>query len=165
MRSAVEPAIQSQMPVQSSRQTAEDAPIPPPGQDAGETADNPAPPPAPVPPVHAVEGPERLAPSPEPVPAPATRVEPQVVNLPEEPPAGRGPQPGSPTVVPALPAPAPPAAPREEQQPPRPAINVTIGRVEVRAVFAPPPQPAPRPQPAPAMSLEEYLKQRDGGRS
>jgi len=47
-----------------------------------------------------------------------------------------------------------------------PTITVTIGRVDVRAVFAPPP-PTPRASrnrtPA-AMSLGEYLKQRNEGR-
>ena len=47
-----------------------------------------------------------------------------------------------------------------------PVVNVTIGRVEVRAVQAPPTQPQRRsdargPRP---MSLEEYLKQRESGR-
>lgn len=45
-----------------------------------------------------------------------------------------------------------------------PRITVTIGRVEVRAT---PPSPPPRPRsqpPAPALSLDEYLKRRDGGK-
>jgi hypothetical protein len=47
---------------------------------------------------------------------------------------------------------------------PRP-VHITIGRIEVRAVH-PPPEPARhRPAPAaPKISLEEYLKQRNGGR-
>jgi hypothetical protein len=48
---------------------------------------------------------------------------------------------------------------------PQPLIRVTIGRIEVRAVS--PPVPAPRPstpRPAPALSLQEYLEQRDGGK-
>jgi hypothetical protein len=47
---------------------------------------------------------------------------------------------------------------------PRP-VHITIGRIEVRAVH-PPPEPVPhRPAPAaPRISLEEYLKQRNGGR-
>jgi hypothetical protein len=40
---------------------------------------------------------------------------------------------------------------------------VTIGRVEVRATTAPAPRVA-QPQPAQAMSLEEHLRQRTGGR-
>lgn len=47
---------------------------------------------------------------------------------------------------------------------PQPVIRVTIGRIEVRAV--PPPVPALRhstPRPAPALSLQEYLEQRNGG--
>ncbi|HEX9867320.1 MAG TPA: hypothetical protein VGC99_01785 [Candidatus Tectomicrobia bacterium] len=47
-----------------------------------------------------------------------------------------------------------------------PAIHVTIGRIEVRAVMRPaPPAPRPRPtQPVPLLSLEDYLKQRNEGR-
>jgi hypothetical protein len=45
-----------------------------------------------------------------------------------------------------------------------PTISVTIGRVEVRAIFAPPPLQRPgRPARLPAMSLDEYHKQRGGG--
>lgn len=43
-----------------------------------------------------------------------------------------------------------------------PTVNVTIGRVEVRAVPAPTP-PASKPRPTPAMTLEEYLKRRAAG--
>jgi len=46
-----------------------------------------------------------------------------------------------------------------------PAIHVTIGRVEVRAVT--PPAPAVKPRraaPSPSLPLEEYLKQRNEGR-
>jgi hypothetical protein len=44
-------------------------------------------------------------------------------------------------------------------------VHITIGRIEVRAVH-PPPEPLPqRPAPAsPKISLDEYLKQRNGGR-
>jgi hypothetical protein len=42
-------------------------------------------------------------------------------------------------------------------------VQVTIGRVEVRAVFAPAPEPAPAPPPAPTMSLEDYLRGREAG--
>jgi hypothetical protein len=48
---------------------------------------------------------------------------------------------------------------------PAPTIKITIGRVDVRAVM--PAMPATRTAPArpgPALSLEEYLKQREGGR-
>jgi hypothetical protein len=48
-----------------------------------------------------------------------------------------------------------------------PAIRVTIGRVEVRAITPPPPRPpAQRTTPArtgPELSLDDYLKQHTGG--
>ena len=52
--------------------------------------------------------------------------------------------------------------------PSEPVIRVTIGRVEVRLVQAPAPIPVNRAParsiPAPALSLDEYLKQRDEGK-
>jgi hypothetical protein len=46
---------------------------------------------------------------------------------------------------------------------PRP-VHITIGRIEVRAVHPPPEPVRHRPAPAaPKISLEEYLKQRNGG--
>lgn len=58
------------------------------------------------------------------------------------------------------------AEPREESSANRPpAIHVTIGRVEVRAVMAPAASPKVAAPAAPKISLEEYLKQRNGGRS
>ena len=45
----------------------------------------------------------------------------------------------------------------------RPIIRVTIGRIDVRAVPPPaPPQQQP-PPPAPGLSLDDYLKERNGG--
>jgi hypothetical protein len=43
-------------------------------------------------------------------------------------------------------------------------IRVSIGRIEVKAMMPPAPPPAsPKPgRPAPRLSLEEYLKQRNG---
>lgn len=43
-----------------------------------------------------------------------------------------------------------------------PSVQISIGRVEVRAVSPPMPQPA-QPRAEPKLSLEQYLKQRDGG--
>ena len=57
-----------------------------------------------------------------------------------------------------LDAPALPASP-----PPGPTIEVTIGRIEVRAT-PPPAQPARERKPRAALSLEEYMRQRNGGR-
>lgn len=45
-----------------------------------------------------------------------------------------------------------------------PVIRVTIGRVEVRAEFPPPPAPAaPRPAAPPPLTLDQYRRQRDRG--
>lgn len=66
-------------------------------------------------------------------------------------------------VPPVAPPVLQPARRSAVEQPPAPRVQVSIGRVEVRAVFAPPPAAPPRPRPAPAMSLDDYLKQRDGG--
>jgi hypothetical protein len=53
---------------------------------------------------------------------------------------------------------------RYQPEPPAPTIQVHIGRIEVRAT-PPPPQPAAKSRPQPATtSLEEYLRQRNGGR-
>jgi hypothetical protein len=50
-------------------------------------------------------------------------------------------------------------------EPAAPVVRVTIGRVEVRAQFpAAPSAPAPRRSRALTLSLEDYLKQRSGGR-
>jgi hypothetical protein len=46
-------------------------------------------------------------------------------------------------------------------------VRVTIGRVDVRAVMSPAPAAPPAQRPArkgPSLSLEDYLKERDGGR-
>ena len=54
-----------------------------------------------------------------------------------------------------------------EPEPPAPTIRVAIGRIEVRAITPPPPPPTQRPapaQPGPALSLDDYLKQRNGER-
>ncbi|WP_322513379.1 hypothetical protein [Chloroflexus sp.] len=80
-------------------------------------------------------------------------------------------QPRRPSV--ALDAPPPRAVPaiaREPVAPTRPPrITVTIGRVEVRAMPPSPPLPSPPPRPrsqppAPKLSLDEYLRRREGGK-
>jgi len=45
----------------------------------------------------------------------------------------------------------------EQAEPP--PVQVTIGRVEVRAVLEPPPKPRSIPTPTPKLSLEDYLRQ------
>ncbi len=54
---------------------------------------------------------------------------------------------------------------RPDSETAAPIVRVTIGRVEVRAQFpsAPSVPVARRPRP-PALSLEDYLKQRSGGK-
>lgn len=46
-----------------------------------------------------------------------------------------------------------------------PDVHIHIGRVELTALQPPPPRPAPRREEKKPMSLDEYLKQRDGRRS
>ena len=60
-------------------------------------------------------------------------------------------------------APTPAPRPREPQREAEPTIQVTIGRVEVRAVPAETPVRPARPAPL-SLSLEDYLRQRNGGR-
>lgn len=51
-------------------------------------------------------------------------------------------------------------------EPPAPTIRVAIGRIEVRAITPPPTPPTQRTTPTrpdPALSLDDYLKQRNGG--
>jgi hypothetical protein len=44
-----------------------------------------------------------------------------------------------------------------------PTIRVNIGRIEVRAIHSTAPLPSPKTQSAPLLSLQDYLKQRNGG--
>jgi hypothetical protein len=68
----------------------------------------------------------------------------------------------------ALPLPRPESVTGRSREPlpptaEEPVIRVSIGRVDVRAVFAPPPAAAPRRRcAAPMLSLDDYLKQKDG---
>ncbi|HEX4953034.1 MAG TPA: hypothetical protein VF017_06540 [Thermoanaerobaculia bacterium] len=52
------------------------------------------------------------------------------------------------------------SAARRSEAPPR--VEVTIGRIEVRATSTPSAAPARRAAGASAMSLEDYLRRRDG---
>jgi hypothetical protein len=59
-----------------------------------------------------------------------------------------------------------PLTPAPREGPPRasaPAVHVTIGRVEVRAIMPGVAAPEPAPSSTPRLSLEDYLKQRNGG--
>jgi hypothetical protein len=49
--------------------------------------------------------------------------------------------------------------------PAAPDVHIHIGRVELTALQPPAPRPAPRREEKKPMSLEEYLRQRDGRRS
>jgi hypothetical protein len=51
----------------------------------------------------------------------------------------------------------------EQQSSSPPAIRVTIGRVEVRAIHTPVPTPKPAKPAPPRISLEDYLRKRDRG--
>jgi len=100
--------------------------------------------------------------SPPPGSARRVAVEPLVQRAMQGTPAGPA-NPHSP--APVMPAPQlPPSQTAQPASRPAPAIHVTIGRVEVRAHFASPPAPsAPPPRPTSVLSLDDYLKQRDGG--
>ena len=53
----------------------------------------------------------------------------------------------------------------QQREAPAPSIRVTIGRIEVRAIM-PAKEPAARPptrRPGPKLSLDDYLKQQNGG--
>jgi hypothetical protein len=53
----------------------------------------------------------------------------------------------------------------QADSPAAPVVNVTIGRVEVRAApSGPAPAARAAPRPDPPQSLGDYLKRRDGGR-
>jgi hypothetical protein len=71
-----------------------------------------------------------------------------------------------PRVFPLAESPLAAQAERRETPESAPIIRVTIGRIDVRAINAPAPQEARRaaPRPAPQLSLEDYLRQRSGGR-
>jgi hypothetical protein len=90
-----------------------------------------------------VEAPHPAPPPGRPTPAPLV-VQPQVI-------PARHPEPAVHTAGPAT-------RPAEAT----PTIQVSIGRIEVRAVPPPPASAKPRAGPAP-MTLEEYLRQRNGG--
>ena len=69
--------------------------------------------------------------------------------------------------VTAAPGPATPpiSGVRSEAAPAaRPTVQVTIGRIEVRAVPPPPASPARREPAGPRVSLDDYLRERNGGR-
>lgn len=72
-------------------------------------------------------------------------------------------QPATESLTPLIVSPA--AASGFERSNDPPHVTVTIGRVDVRAVFSAPAQapPRPAPRPGPAMTLAEYLKQRERG--
>ncbi len=71
--------------------------------------------------------------------------------------------------IPSLPGANQAVTPRHPHDPHPPSrITISIGRVEVRAIPATSPPGAPRSRshgPTPALSLNEYLRRRDGGRS
>lgn len=55
------------------------------------------------------------------------------------------------------------AGPERSTSQPEPIINVTIGRIEVRATMSPQKQAPNRVSHTPVMGLEEYLRRRSGG--
>jgi hypothetical protein len=53
------------------------------------------------------------------------------------------------------------ARPAAMERPSVPRVEITIGRVEVRAVYSPPPPAERKTAARPMLSLDDYLKQRD----
>ncbi|MCL4266854.1 MAG: hypothetical protein KJ069_26980 [Anaerolineae bacterium] len=103
-----------------------------------------------------------------PVPETAAKTKPMLAEVVREQPI----QPAPPTAIPVQTKPFTPASNRPtNHQPvvtkpaePTPTVQITIGRIEVRAT-PPPPAKAEKKQPsAPMMSLDDYLRQRNGGR-
>ena len=70
------------------------------------------------------------------------------------------PRPAAAPAVVARPTPAP--APTAAAAPAPPVVQITIGRVELRAIVTPA-SPRAVPPPAPKLGLDEYLRQRTGG--
>jgi translation initiation factor IF-2 len=138
--------------------------------DARPAAADPTPGPAAAGPRPAPAREARPAPPPRPREQPPDRPAPPAVGRP--PAAGRPPAPAAvrPRVAPARPAARPARSGVPAGGRPRaaagPTIRVHIGRVEVRAVVPAAPAPPPRPArpPGPRLSLEDYLRSRDGDR-
>lgn len=63
----------------------------------------------------------------------------------------------------SLSAPLMPNVPARDAWPPETVINVTIGRIEVRATPPPATKPERQRSAPPVMGLDEYLRQRNGG--
>jgi len=149
------PPIAADAPAQPSIAPPEPLLLPVAPPEAGAFSESPAPaagaPPG-APPPH---------PAPEDTPAPSPRAAAETLLVPLEAPALQGETPiraTSGAVAAGLDA-DPPASP------PAPVIEIRIGRVEVRAIQAPAPsQPRPAVSPAPQVSLEEYLRQQNGGK-
>jgi hypothetical protein len=174
-----EPGGASESAGTAAAQPLPEAPV---GGDDRERALAPAPP-APLAPMPTVIPPvieRRLMEPAAAAPAPPAAAEPRPPAPPVAVPAPPAPAPprrgaSSPPLRPSAPPhtgrlvalqPAPPEPPRRSGGPPttRPAVEVTIGRVEVRVrpPNAGPPQRRPSaPAPPPALSLDEYLRQRE----
>lgn len=69
-------------------------------------------------------------------------------------------KPSTPLIAPVIPSMAGPERPISR---PEPVINVTIGRIEVRATGSPQKQTPKSESRTPVMGLEEYLRRRSGG--
>ena len=71
-------------------------------------------------------------------------------------------KPSAALIVPVIPSVAEPERPIS---PPEPIINVTIGRIEVRATVSPHKHTPKSESRTPVMGLEEYLRRRSGGQN
>jgi hypothetical protein len=89
--------------------------------------------------------------------SPSRRLRRPVSEAPGEPVAGRqrGAQP---------PEPVAPGRPGITERTPPQTVQVTIGRVEVRAIPPAPAQPLPESKPVPGLSLDDYLRRYNGAR-
>lgn len=96
--------------------------------------------------------------------SPAREAPPALVATPREPRAPQSLRPVQPSFVAPTPRIAAVKSDRgTESAAPPPAIHVTIGRLEIRAVSPPAEKARPRPAPSPVLSLEDYLRRRITG--
>ncbi len=144
----VTPALPSATPAPAARNGPDPVPL----------QVRPAPPEPQVGPIRAARSPQAQDPAPETKPA----AQPLAVPPQEAAPARLTPRPPE---TPGLPTVNLLPSRQAAEPPPRPVVHVSIGRIEVRLARpgSPSARAAPPPSPSLVMSLEEYLRQRNGG--